>query len=193
MHVHFLDPFRPRTSPVHALDGRVKFVLTVAFILATSLTPLDAWPVYILLFALLLSVEILSGLGIGYVLSRALLALPFVLAAFPVIFTNGRTVLFSFPIGSWRLVAYTEGLARFISVTLKSWLSLQAAIVMSASTPFPELLQAMRAVGIPRLLVGMFGMMWRYTFVLVDEALRLMRARAARSGSLPDQLGTPIA
>jgi cobalt/nickel transport system permease protein len=163
----------------------------VAFILTTSLTPVDAWPVYILLFALLFSVEILSGLGIGYVLSRALLALPFVLAAFPVIFTNGRTVLFSFPIGSWTLTAYTEGLARFISVALKSWLSVQAAILMTASTPFPELLQAMRAVGIPRLLVGMFGMMWRYTFVLVDEALRLMRARAARSGSAGDQPMSP--
>jgi cobalt/nickel transport system permease protein len=28
----------------------------------------------------------------------------------------------------------------------------------------------------------MFGLMWRYLFVLVDEALRLMRARSARSG-----------
>jgi cobalt/nickel transport system permease protein len=188
MHVHFLDPYRPRTSPVHTLDGRVKFVLTIAFILTASLTPVDAWPVYVLLFALILSVEILSGLGVRHVLKRTLLALPFVLAAFPVIFTNGRMVLFSFPIGSWTLTAYAEGLARFISVALKSWLSLQAAIVMAASTPFPELLQAMRSVGIPRLLVGMFGMMWRYSFVLIDEALRLLRARAARSGSKGNRL-----
>ena len=189
MHIHFIDPYRPRTSPVHALDGRVKFILAVAFILTTSLAPVAAWPVYVLLFALILSVEILSGLGIGYVLKRAMLALPFVLAAFPVIFTNGRTALFSIPIGSWTLTAHAEGLARFVSLALKSWLSVQAAIVMAASTPFPELLQAMRAVGIPRLLVSMFGMMWRYSFVLVDEALRLMRARAARSGQLmePDQ------
>jgi cobalt/nickel transport system permease protein len=183
MHIHFLDPYRPRTSPIHALDGRVKFVLTLAFILTASLTPVAAWPVYVLLFALVLSVEILSGLGVGYVLKRALLALPFVLAAFPVIFTNGRTALFAFSIGPWTLTANAEGLARFVSLALKSWLSVQAAIVMASSTPFPELLQAMRSVGIPRLLVSMFGMMWRYIFVLADEALRLMRARAARSGS----------
>ena len=54
MHVHFLDPYRPLTSPVHSLEGRVKFVLAVAFILTTSLTPLGAWPVYILLLALVL-------------------------------------------------------------------------------------------------------------------------------------------
>jgi cobalt/nickel transport system permease protein len=182
MHVHFLDPYRPRTSPVHAADARLKFVLAVAFILTASLTPIAAWPVYILLFALILSVEILSGLGIGYVLKRASLALPFVLAALPVIFTMEGKALFSFPLGSWTLTASVEGLARFVSVALKSWLSVQAAIVLASSTPFPELLQAMRSVGIPRLLVGMFGLMWRYLFVLVDEALRLMRARAARSG-----------
>jgi len=121
-------------------------------------------------------------LGIGYVLKRAALALPFVLAALPVIFTIQGRALFTLPIGAWTLTASVEGLERFVSVALKSWLSVQAAIVLASSTPFPELLQAMRAVGIPRLLVGMFGLMWRYTFVLVDEALRLMRARAARSG-----------
>jgi cobalt/nickel transport system permease protein len=182
MHIHFLDPYRPRISPVHALDGRVKFLLTVAFILTVSLTPVSAWPVYVLLFALILSVEIVSGLGVGYVLKRAMLALPFVLAAFPVIFTNGETALFSFSVGTWTLTAHAEGLARFVSVAFKSWLSVQAAIVMASSTPFPELLQAMRAVGIPRLLVGMFGLMWRYLFVLVDETMRLMRARQSRSG-----------
>jgi len=154
----------------------------VAFILTASLTPVAAWPVYIFLLAVLLVVEILSGLGIGYVLKRALLALPFVLAALPVIFTIKGEVLFEFHIGAWLFTASAEGLSRFVSVALKSWLSVQAAIVLAASTQFPELLQAMRAVGIPRLLVGMFGLTWRYLFVLVDEALRLMRARMARSG-----------
>jgi cobalt/nickel transport system permease protein len=182
MHVHFLDPYRPCTSPIHALDARVKFVLAVAFILTASLAPIGAWPVYILLLALVLSVEVLSGLGVWYVLKRSSLVLPFVLAAFPVIFTSGSTQLFSLSIGLLTLSGYAEGLARFFSVALKSWLSVQAAIVLTASTAFPDLLQAMRAVRIPRLLVAMFGLMWRYLFVLVDETLRLLRARAARSG-----------
>jgi len=59
---------------------------------------------------------------------------------------------------------------------------MQAAIVLAASTSFPDLLVAMRAIRVPRLMVSIFGLMWRYLFVLVDEALRLMRARAARSG-----------
>lgn len=162
--------------------------MTVAFILTCSLTPTSAWAIYILLLALILSIEILSTLGIGYVLKRALLATPFALAALPVIFTVDGTKLFSLPLGLWTLTASVEGLERFISVALKSWLSVQAAVVLAAATPFPELLHAMRAVGIPRLLVAMFGLTWRYIFILADEALRLIRARAARSGiSAPSQ------
>ena len=41
----------------------------------------------------------------------------------------------------------------------------------------------MRAVRVPRLMVAIFGLMWRYLFVLVDEALRLLRARVARSSN----------
>jgi len=186
MQLHFLDPYRPTNSALHTADARIKFLLVIAFILATSLTPFGAWPVYILLFALILSATVLSELGIRFVLARASLALPFVLAALPVIFTTGGAALFSLPLGTWTLTATAEGLARFVSIALKSWLSVQAAILLVSSTPFPELLQAMRAVGIPRLLVAMFGLMWRYLFVLVDEALRLMRARSARSGANGD-------
>jgi len=182
MHMHFLDPYHPTGSPIQTLDGRGKLVLTLVFILTTSLTPVAAWPVYILLFAAVLSTEIMSGLGVLYILKRAMWAIPFVLAALPMIFTLGKTVLYSMPLGTWTLVIHAEGLARFVSMALKSWLSVQAAILLASSTPFPDLLQAMRAVGIPRLLVGMFGLMWRYMFVLVDEALRLVRARSARSG-----------
>jgi cobalt/nickel transport system permease protein len=44
----------------------------------------------------------------------------------------------------------------------------------------------MRALHVPKLLVAIFGLMWRYIFVMADEALRLLRARAARSGASRD-------
>ena len=182
MHIHFLDPYQPRQSIIHELDPRIKFVLAVAFILTTALTPPGAWPVYILLFSIILSIEILSRLGIRYVLKRAFLAFPFILAALPLIFTVEGTVITSMQIGGWTLTITQPGLERFLSIAIKSWISIQAAIVLAASTPFPALLAAMRAVKVPRLLVAIFGLMWRYLFVLADEALRLTRARAARSG-----------
>jgi len=56
------------------------------------------------------------------------------------------------------------------------------AILLTATASFPDILVAMRALRVPRLLVAIFGLMWRYLFVFADEALRLLRARAARSG-----------
>jgi cobalt/nickel transport system permease protein len=186
MHVHFLDPYKEGVSPIHRLDPRIKLVLTLAFIVTCSLAPVGVWAVYMLLFALSLSVIILSEIGVGKVLRRAMLALPFVLAALPLIFTSEGEVLFKIPLGFGELTVYGPGLERFLSIGLKSWLSVQMAIVLATTTPFPDLLLAMRGIRIPKLLVAVFGLMWRYLFVMADEAGRLMRAREARSGVLPD-------
>jgi cobalt/nickel transport system permease protein len=182
VHVHWLDPYRHEASAVHALDARPKLALALAYILATALTPPGAWPVYLLLLAIALSIEMLSELGVGWVLRRSALALPFLLAALPLLFTvEGRT-LFSLQAGGWTLTATWEGAERLVSIAARSWLSVQIAIVLTASTPFPQLLLALRWLRIPRLLVAVVGLMWRYLFVLVDEVMRLIRARESRSG-----------
>lgn len=177
---------------LHALDSRVKFVLTVAFILAVAITPIAVWPIYVLLLALVVSAAVASELGVTFALKRALLALPFALAALPSLFTLPGATLFTLPIGPWTLTATGPGLERLLSVMLKSWISMQAAVLLTATTQFPDLLVAMRAVGVPRLLVAIFGLMWRYLFVLVDEAIRLTRARDARSGSVTGRGGGAV-
>lgn len=153
--------------------------LALAFIFTTALTPHGAWPVYLLLFALALAATLLSELGVAYVLERALIALPFALAALPVLFSADGTPLLN--LGLLSLTVTREGAVRFVSIVLKSWLSVQMAVVLVSSTPFPALLAALRALKVPRLLVAIVGLMWRYLFVLVDEALRLLRARESRS------------
>jgi cobalt/nickel transport system permease protein len=183
LHYHFLDPYRPGVSALHALDARVKFLLTVAYILAVGLTPTAAWPIYLLLLSLIVAAAVMAELGPTYALKRALVALPFALAAVPSLFTLAGPELFTWQVGSWTLTATQPGLQRVASVVLKSWISMQAAVLLTATTEFPDLLVAMRAVRVPRLLVAVFGLMWRYLFVLVDEAIRLTRARDARSGS----------
>jgi cobalt/nickel transport system permease protein len=184
MHIHFLDPYTPGASPVHRLDARIKLVLALCIVLAATLMPVGAWPAYILLFSLLLCVEMLSELGVRWVLKRSSLALPFVLAALPVIFTTQGSVLLHIPVGFGELAVTLPGVERFASIAIKSWLSVQAAVLLASTTQFPDLLVAMRALKVPRLLVVVFGLMWRYLFVLADEAVRLMRAREARSGQL---------
>ena len=182
MHLHFLDPYRSGHSPIHRLEARVKLVMTVAFILCAALTPAGAWPTYILLFALVLAAEILSEVGVGYILKRSWLSIFFVLAALPLVFSVPGQAVLRIPLGGWALSASLPGLERFLSIAAKSWISFQAAILLASTTTFPDLMVAMRAVRVPRLLVAIFGLMWRYLFVLADEAVRMTRARQARSG-----------
>ena len=184
MHLHFLDPYRDRHSVIHTLDPRVKLIFTLAFVLTMALLPIGAWPVYVLMLALSLSVSVLSELGLKYVLKRSLLAIPFVLAAAPLLFTVKGPALFTVTLGSLTLAVTATGLDRFLSIMFKSWVSVQVAIVFAAATPFPDMLLAMRAVKIPRLVVSLFGLMWRYMFVMADEAIRLLRARSSRSGAI---------
>jgi cobalt/nickel transport system permease protein len=181
MHIHFLDPFIDLSSPVHALDARVKLVLALAFILTVSLTPVGAWPVYALLFAVSLSVVVASRLGVGFVLKRAAIALPFALAAVPMLFTGPDPRIALGP-----LAISQPGLVRMTSIFIKSYLSVQMAIVLASSTPFPSILMALRALRLPKIFVAIFGLMWRYLFVLADEAGRLLRARDARSAATAD-------
>jgi len=58
-------------------------------------------------------------------------------------------------------------------------------------TPFPDVLWALGTLRFPRLLVATIGFMYRYFFVLADEATRMLRARAARSGELGDRRKPP--
>jgi cobalt/nickel transport system permease protein len=183
MHISPFDAYRAEDSLWHRLDSRVKLVLTLAFVLCVSLTPMGAWPVYILLLALVLSASILAELGPAFVLRRAFVALPFALAALPLLVTVKGAPLLSIPVGPWLLSVSMAGLERFVSIALKSWLSVQMAILLTATTPLPDLLVAMRALRLPKLLVAILGLMWRYLGVLGDEAMRMIRAREARSGS----------
>ena len=181
MHIHFLDPYQAGYSPVHHTDARVKVVLAVAFILTIALIPTGSWPIFILLYAILFSLIIVAEVGTGRVLKRSILAVPFVLAALPLVFTTPGEQIFTLDWGLWRLTATFEGMEKFLSIGLKSWVSVQAATLLIFTTQFPDILAALRALRVPHLLVAIFGLMWRYLFVLADEAIKLRRARAARS------------
>jgi cobalt/nickel transport system permease protein len=185
MHAHLFDPYVPAGSPIHALDPRIKLALASVFLICVALTPPGAWAALILFFASIMAAVVLSNVSPLRILRRSAIALPFVLAAMPLIFATEGAARLSFRVGPWLLTVTAEGFLRFLSIAVKSWISVQAALLLSATTPFPDLLLALRSFRVPQLLVSVIGLMWRYLFVLADEAIRLMRARDARSGIAP--------
>lgn len=176
-------------SPVHRTDARVKVISTLAFIFFLNMTPHRAWAVYILFLSLLFSVILLARVAIWAVIRRTLPVTPFILAALPLIF-NGPPLLVSIPmIGAVELTYSPEGLGRFVSIFIKTWLSVTATIVLTSTTPFLDILTALRYYKAPNLLIAIFRLMWRYLFVIREEAQRLLRALENRNaiaiGNLP--------
>jgi len=74
-------------------------------------------------------------------------------------------------------------------VVWRAWISVQAALLLTATTPFPAILRALRALRLPAVLVATLALAYRYLFVLVDEAERLLRARDCRSAQGPNGAG----
>lgn len=179
----FHDRYRAGDSPLHRLDPRVKLVTALALILGTVLLPERAWPAYPLLWALIGSLAAIGGLGAWRVARMGGLALPFALAAVTLLFTTPGP-----PVAQVAgLTVTSAGLARFLAILLKSWLAVQAALLLSMTTHFADLLWALESLHVPGTLVAIIGVMYRYLFTLKEEAERLIRARAARSATAPDQ------
>jgi cobalt/nickel transport system permease protein len=175
------------TSFLHRLDPRAKLVMALSLILCAVFTPTARWEVFAALGAAILVGIALSGLGPRLVFGRSLLALPFTLAAVPVLFRHGGPQLFEVPLLGW--TATEEGLRILTSILLRSWISVLAATILTATTESDRLLRGLRSFGVPRLLVATTSFMWRYVFVIVEEAQRLMTAREARSPRGQGRLG----
>ena len=182
IHVGALERYEAGTSLLHKADARVKLPVTVAYIFAITLTPVGHWPALGLMAAPLPLAVASGGLSPLLVLRRSALALPFVLAAVPLVFTKEGETLFTLPPFGWH--ASREGLLAVSTILAKSWLSVTAAVVLTATTSAVELVRALRSLAMPRILVATVSFMYRYIFVIGEEALRLMRARESRSAQM---------
>ncbi|MBI5933755.1 MAG: energy-coupling factor transporter transmembrane protein EcfT [Chloroflexi bacterium] len=185
MHANLFDRYHHTEGPLHRLEARVKVVLTVAFIVSNALLPDGAWTAFGLGWLLVLAANALSLLGLGFTLKRSLIALPFALAAISSIFSTPGNPLSSFPFLGMELIVTDAGLLRFASILVRSWLSVQAAILLVAVTTFPDLIHALEHLRAPKIITTVIAFLYRYLFVLSDEVIRLLRARQARSATLP--------
>ena len=186
MNANAFDRYLERASAVHRLDPRVKVLLTLAFVVAVALLPDGAWAATGAAALLIGAATVAARLSPGLVARRSLLGLPFLLAAVSVLFTVPGRALWA---GPWGLEVTDAGLLRFAAIVARSLLSVAAAVLLTATTRFPDVLHALRHLRVPAVLVAIIAFMYRYLFVLADEAQRLLRARAARSARLPGTTG----
>jgi cobalt/nickel transport system permease protein len=84
----------------------------------------------------------------------------------------------------WKFTITDAGLLRFVSIVVRSWLSVQMAILLVAVTEFPKIVHALNHLRVPTIITVIISFLYRYLFVLADEVLRLLRARQARSAAV---------
>ena len=183
MHFDAFDRYHEKESFLHRLDPRVKALVTVIYIVSNALLPDGAWLAFGVAWVFLIAANLLSQLGIGYTFKRSIIALPFAFIAITVLFSIPGQPLFTFQLFTSNLVITDAGLLRFVSILIRSWLSVQLASLLVAVTRFPDLIHALEHLKVPSILTTIIAFLYRYLFVLTDEVFRLIRARESRSAA----------
>ena len=183
MHFDAFDRYHETESFIHRLDPRAKVIVTVAFILSNALLPDGAWIAFAISWLFLILLNVLSNLGILFTFKRSFVALPFALVAVTVLFSIPGKALTSFHFLFWDLTITDMGLLRFVTILVRSWLSVQMAILLVATARFPDIVHALEHLRVPSILTTIIAFLYRYLFVLADEVFRLLRARESRSAA----------
>jgi cobalt/nickel transport system permease protein len=178
LNIGTLDDFARRSTPITKLDPRTKLITTIAFIITVvsfskyqiaQLLPLTIYPI-----ALLTA----GNIPFAPIAKRLLLALPFVLLV--AIF---NPLLDREPILTLGPITITAGWISFASILLRFTLTLGSALLLIATTGFNPVCLALEKLRVPQAFVIQLLFLYRYIFVLINQAARLMRAHSLRSFS----------
>jgi len=178
MHHDFIDRYGRLESPVHSLDPRAKIVALFALIIVCVITPPQEWWPFCIYAAVVVVIAAASRVPPRYLLTRVLVVLPFivVVAVFVPFMHKGEP---SFDLGLFHVSR--EGLIILWGVTVKALISVACLILLSATTPFNDLMHGFERLHAPHFFTTTAAFMYRYIFVIIDEAERMGRARDSRN------------
>lgn len=168
LHVH-------GTSPLHRLAPEAKLAGLLAFVIVVALTPRQWIAAFALDAAIATALVVVARLPPRLVIARLTAITPFVaFALFLPFLGDGDTI----DIASFSLSV--DGLWASWNILAKAGLGALASILVTATTPIPDLLSGLSRLRIPTAIVGILGFMFRYLDLVVDDLTRMRRAMAAR-------------
>ncbi|CAA6604123.1 Cobalt ABC transporter, inner membrane subunit CbiQ [Rhodospirillaceae bacterium LM-1] len=171
-----LDRWARESSPVHALDPRAKLLAVLAFALAVVSLDKYALGEQLPFFAFPIFLWARSGVPAGLVAKRVLAVAPF--AAMVGLFNPLFDTATLLTVGG---VAISGGWISFVSILLRGLLTISALVLLVATTDIPKLSMAAERLGVPRIFVAQMQGLYRYLFLLADEAGRIYLAFRLRS------------
>jgi len=164
-------------SPLHAIDPRAKLLVVLLAAAVIASYPRHAVAAMVPLFLLPAAWLALGRVPLGFVLHRLLPALPFVL-----LMAIFNPLIDRVPLIEAGGLALSGGWISFASILLRFLLGMSIAILLVACTGFNTLCSALLRLHAPRVFVVQLLLLYRYIFLLADEARRVRLAYALRSG-----------
>jgi cobalt/nickel transport system permease protein len=159
----FIDRFSRNDTPLQRTGAGLKCAVAVGLILFILLSPWTLTVVSVIIALLLAGVARIGRIPFGFLLRR-------IIATELFIGMLGVLILFQ-----------PDGATKFLTITIKSALSLATVLLLANTTPFPALLGVLQSIRVPSIVVTMLALMYRYIFILFDEMERMKRARASRT------------
>jgi cobalt/nickel transport system permease protein len=157
---NFIDRYAVLNSPLHILECRSKLIAFAALIIAVLCIPVNGGGLFFAYFFATAILMVISQIPLSYILGRTLVILPFIMLA--------------------TLAAPWKGLPGLGILAIRAVLCLILLILLTNTTRFVELLRGLRKLGFPQILVMNLGFLYRYLFVLTEEAMRMKQARDCR-------------
>ena len=159
----YIDRFARIDSPVHRLPAALKLAVALALVVSTVIVPMSAVLFFAACGLFLFCVMLLGRLPFRFVAVRLLTLEP--LAA-------GVAIL---------ALMQHDGLSMLIRILVRTNLCLLAMVLLANTTPFAGILDVLRSLRVPPLLVTVLALMYRYVFLLIDQSERMTRARKSRT------------
>jgi cobalt/nickel transport system permease protein len=174
--LNYLDQLSNGDSMVHRLDPRAKLLTVMVYI--AMVVSFDRYEVSALLpFFFFPAVLIpIAGVPARYITRKYLFLLPFavLIGIFNPIFDR-EPIMFLGPF------AISGGLISFASIIIRFTLTVLAAFILIAVTGFGGVCLALERFKVPKVFCVQLMMLYRYIFVLSNEAVRMAKAREMRS------------
>lgn len=160
----------------HRPDPRAAIIVTALFLTAAlSLPSVDAAGT-LLFFIYPVAECSLEGISYGRIARRSTAVLPIVILIGLFNPLLDRTAVFEL-----YGLTVTRGWLSFAVIVMRGLLSVQAALILISSVGFDRFCRNLHRLGMPSVLTTELMFVYRYIFVLADEASSMKRAREARS------------
>lgn len=169
MHHSYVDKYSQINSPIHKVEAKVKLITFAFLCFVIVLLTNTSLFVFSVIFLLLTVVLIFSKLPFGFVIKKVATLLPFALfVSFFIFFFSG--------------LEFNVALTRFLGVLFKASLSAFALVLLVSTTKFEKLVFSARKLGLPGALADSILFMYRYLYLITDEAMKMQTARKLRGG-----------